>query len=49
MSIEDGGTVESIFVFDMEKEWTCIVEIWLDEESSETLLAVGLWNLAWYV
>ena len=24
-------------------------EIWSDEESSDTILAVGLWNLAWSV
>ena len=38
--------MESIVVFEMGVEWTCIEEIWSDEDSSETLLAVGLWILA---
>ena len=46
LSIEAGGTVESIVVFDMEGEWTCLAEICSNEESSETLFAAGLWNLA---
>ena len=41
--------MESIVVFDMEGEWTCLAEIWSDEESSDTLLAAGLLNLAWSV
>ena len=49
LSIEAGGTVESIAVFEMEEEWTCLAEIWLDEESSDTCLAAGLLNQAWYV
>ena len=36
--------MESIVVFDMEGEWTCLAEIWSDEESSDTLLAAGLLN-----
>ena len=24
----DGGTVDSIAVFEMEREWTCLAEIW---------------------
>ena len=46
LSIEAGGTVESIVVFEMEGELTCLAKIWPYEESSETLLAAGLWNLA---
>ena len=38
----DGGTVESIFVFEMEGEWTCLAEIWSEEESSDIRLATGL-------
>ena len=37
--IEACGTVDSIVVFEMEGEWTCLAEIWSDEESSETILA----------
>ena len=40
--------MESIVVFDMEGEGTCLADIWSDEESSDTLLAAGLWNLGWY-
>ena len=29
-------------MFDMEGEWTCLAEIWLDEELSDTCLAAGL-------
>ena len=29
--IEAVGTVESINVFEMEGEWTCLAEIWSDE------------------
>ena len=49
LSIEAGDTVEYIVVFEMEGEWTCMAEIWSDEESSDTLLAAGLWDLAWSV
>ena len=31
-SSESGGTVEYIVVFKMEGGWTCMDEIWLDEE-----------------
>ena len=48
-SIEAGGTVESIVVFEMEGEWTCLAEIWSDEESSYTRLAAGLLTRAWSV
>ena len=41
LSIEDGVTVESIVVFGSEGEWTCMAEIWSDEESSDTRLAAG--------
>ena len=47
LSIEAGGNVESIVVFEMEGEWTCLAEIWSDEESSDTHLASGLLNRAW--
>ena len=49
LSIEAGGTVESIFVFEMEGEWTCLAEIWSGEESSDTRLEIGLLTRAWYV
>ena len=49
LSIEDGGTVESIVVFEMEKEWTCLADIWSDEESSDTRLETGLLIRAWSV
>ena len=39
-----GGTVESIVVFEMEGEWTCLAEIWSEEESSDTRLATGLFD-----
>ena len=44
--IKFGGIVESIVVFEMEGEWTCLAEILSDEESSETLLEAGLRDLA---
>ena len=44
--IEACGTVDSIVVFEMEGEWTCLAKILSDEESPETLLAAGLWTLA---
>ena len=31
LSIESGGTVDSIIVFEMEGEWTCLAEIWSGE------------------
>ena len=40
--IESGGTVESMFVCDMEGGWTCLANILSDEESSATFLAAGL-------
>ena len=49
LSIEVGGNVESIVVFEMEGEWTCLADIWLDEESSYTRVAAGLLNQDWYV
>ena len=49
LAIGYGGTVESIVVFEIEGEWTCLVEMWLGEESSDTCLATGLLTRAWYV
>ena len=49
LSIEAGGTVESIVVFEMEGGWTCLDQIWSDEELSDTIFAAGLWTLAWSV
>ena len=47
--IGDSGTVESIVVFEMEGEWTCLAEIWLDEELSDTRLETGLLTRAWSI
>ena len=44
LSIEAGVTVESIVVFERKGEWTCISEIWSDEESYDTFLAACLWT-----
>ena len=41
--------MDSIVVFEMEGEKTCLDEIWPDEESSDTILAEGLLNLAWSI
>ena len=49
LSIKAGGTVDSIVLFQMEGKWTCLAEIWLDEDSSDTPLAAGLLTLAWHV
>ena len=49
LSIKSGGTVDSIVLFQMEGKWTCLAEIWLDEDSSDTPLAAGLLTLAWHV
>ena len=43
-SMGSGGTVESIVEFEMEGEWTCRVEIWSEEESSDIRLATGLFT-----
>ena len=40
--IEAVGTMESIVVFDMEGEWTCMAEIWSDEDVSDTRFVAGL-------
>ena len=49
LSIEADVNVESIIVFEMEGEWTCLAELWSGEESSDTRLAVGLLTRAWSV
>ena len=44
-----GGTVESIVLFEMEGEWTCLADIWSEEDSSDIRLATGLFDRAWSV
>ena len=44
-----GDTVESIVVFEMKGEWTCLAEIWSEEESSDIRLETGLFAQAWSV
>ena len=41
-AMADGGTLESIVVFEMEGEWTHLAETWSEEESSNIHLATGL-------
>ena len=36
-----GGTVESSVEFEIEGEWKCLLETWLEEESSDTIFANG--------
>ena len=48
-SIGSGGTVDYIVVFEMEGGWTCLAEIWLEEESSDIRLVTGLLIRSWSV
>ena len=36
-------------MFGIEGGWTCLAEIWLDKESSDTHLATGLLTRVWSV
>ena len=47
--IESCCIVESIVLFEVKGEWTCLDEIWSDEELSDTRLAAGLLTRAWSV
>ena len=44
-----GGIVKSSVEFEIEGEWTCLVETWSEDKSSDTLFATGLLVRAWSV
>ena len=37
-----GGALKSSVEFDIEGEWTCLAETWLESRSSDNLFATGL-------
>ena len=41
--------MESIIVFEMEGEWSCLAKIWSDEELSKTCLETGLLTQDWSI
>ena len=48
LSMGDGGTIESIVVFEMEGECMHIAKTWSEGESSDIRLVTGLFAREWY-